>query len=128
RGRATYRQRLAEILSCREALARIAPHGDPATGEPYWINGFLPGLDAAALYAFVALRAPRRYVEIGSGHSTRFAARAIRDRGLATTITTLDPAPRASVEGLAQTIVRRRLEDAEPQEIVALVAPGDLLF
>ena len=126
--RDAYRKRLAEILAQRERLRVIPAHGDQAQREPYWINGYLPGLDAAALYAFVAGRAPRHYVEIGSGHSTRFAARAIRDHRLATTITTIDPAPRASVEGLADTIVRARLEDQDPASIIARVAAGDVLF
>jgi predicted O-methyltransferase YrrM len=128
RGRNAYRGTLEGILAQRERLRKIPARGDPAQREPYWINGYLPGLDAAALYTFIAARAPRRYVEIGSGHSTRFAARAIRDHGLGTTITTVDPAPRASVKGLADTIVRARLEDHDPSEIAALVAPGDVLF
>ena len=42
---------------------------------------------------------PARIVEVGSGHSTRFMARAVRDGGLATEITAIDPAPRADIEG-----------------------------
>jgi hypothetical protein len=54
--------------------------------------------------------------------------RAIRDHGLATEVTTIDPAPRASIEGLAGTILRRRLEDVDPGEVSSLVGPGDILF
>ena len=127
-GRSTYRERIAEILAHAERLAAIPMRGNAATGDPYWVNGFLPGLDAAALYTQVARRAPRRYVEIGSGHSTRFAARAIRDGGLATRIVCYDPAPRASVAGLAHEVHRARLEDLPAGEIAQAVGAGDILF
>ena len=42
------------------------------------VNAFLPGLDALALYGMIADRRPARYLEIGSGNSTKFAARAKR--------------------------------------------------
>ncbi|HEX9395463.1 MAG TPA: class I SAM-dependent methyltransferase [Burkholderiales bacterium] len=44
---------------------------------------------------------PRRIVEVGSGHSTRFLARAVADGALDTRITCVDPLPRARIEGLA---------------------------
>ena len=50
---------------------------------------------------------PARIVEVGSGHSTRFMARAVRDGGLATAITAIDPAPRADIEGTGATLIRR---------------------
>lgn len=128
RERSSYRERLADVLVERERLAMIPPHGRPESGEPYWINGWLPGLDAAVLYGLVARRAPARYVEVGSGHSTRFAARAIRDHGLATRIVSFDPSPRASVKGLAHDIRSTRLEDLAAGELAAAVAPGDILF
>lgn len=128
RGLEGYRERLAAIVARREQLRRIPARGPAGGREPYWINGYLPGLDAAALYTFVADRAPARYLEIGSGHSTRFAARAIRDHGLATRITTLDPAPRATIEGLVDELLHDPLEARDPAEVAARVGPGDILF
>jgi hypothetical protein len=127
-GRDVFRERLKGLLVHRDRLAAIPPHGQPESGEPYWINGFLPGLDAAALYGFVADRAPSRYIEIGSGHSTRFAARAIRDHALGTKIISFDPSPRASIQGLAHECRRARLEDLAAGELAGIVAPGDILF
>jgi hypothetical protein len=127
-GRAAYRGCLEAVLHHQERLAAIPVTGNPATGEPYWRNGYLPGLDAAVLYSLLAARDPARYVEIGSGHSTRFAARAIRDHGLRTRIHSIDPAPRAAVEGLAAEILRSRLEDIPPGELASRVGPGDILF
>ena len=43
--------------------------------EQDWFSG----LDAAAAYCLIREHRPARVVEIGSGHSTRFIARAIRD-------------------------------------------------
>ena len=57
--------------------------GDAPPPEPRWDQDWFPRLDAAALYVFVREARPRGIVEIGSGHSTRFMARAVRDGGLA---------------------------------------------
>ena len=43
---------------------------------------------------------PKRIVEVGSGHSTRFLARAVSDGRLDTRIVAIDPEPRASLAGL----------------------------
>jgi hypothetical protein len=58
-GRAAYRESLAAVLHQKERLAAISVTGNPATGEPYWRNGYLPGLDAAVLYSLLAARHPR---------------------------------------------------------------------
>lgn len=121
-----YRASLATLLEYREALAAI-PLEATSAGEPAWINDFLPGLDAAALYGFVRDRAPQRYLEVGSGHSTRFVARAIRDGLLATEIVSIDPHPRADVEQLCDIAVREPLESADLGVFEAL-RPGDVLF
>lgn len=126
--RSAYRERLRAVLGYRDVLRVIPARGTPASGEPYWNNGNLPGLDAAVLYGLVASRAPKRFVEIGSGHSTRFARRAILDQGLKTSIMAIDPAPRASVTGLVDSWDRRRLEDIPADELGTLVDSGDILF
>ena len=70
---------------------------------------------------------PGRIVEIGSGHSTRFMAQAVRDGGLPTRITCIDPAPRATLRKLAVEHRQALLRDADPGEFEALAA-GDILF
>ena len=62
-----------------------------------WDQDWFPRLDAAIAYDLVRERKPRRIVEVGSGHSTRFLAEAIADGGLATELTAIDPAPRADI-------------------------------
>ena len=128
RGRDEYRALLTAFLHHSERLGSI-PLRPPENGsEPGWVNGYLPGLDAAALYGLIALRAPGRYVEIGSGNSTKFARRAVLDHGLTTEIISIDPHPRASVSALADRRIERPLEQVPVEEFDALLAPGDFLF
>ena len=98
-----------------------------AAQEPAWNNIWIPPLDGIALYAFVALQRPRRVIEVGSGHSTKFLRRAIRDQGLGTHLTSIDPAPRAEIDGLCDAIVRMPLENCDLSLFQSLAA-GDLLF
>ena len=95
--------------------------------EPSWINGFLPGLDGASLYTLVRVRTPRRYLEVGSGSSTKFVARAKRDGGLNTAIVSIDPQPRAEIDALCDAIIRQPLEAVGPDAFGEL-EPGDMVF
>lgn len=97
------------------------------TLSPFWNNGFLPGLDVIALYGLIALHRPRLYIEIGSGNSTKFAARAVRDLRLATKIVSIDPCPRAEVDQLAQLAIRQPLETID-LSIMDELQSGDILF
>ena len=49
---------------------------------PHWLNNWFPAFDAAVLYGTLIRQRPRRYIEIGSGISTKFARRAINYHGL----------------------------------------------
>lgn len=95
--------------------------------EPRFDQEWFPGLDAAAAYALVRRAKPRRIVEVGSGHSTRFLARAISDGGLATELICIDPAPRASLAGLAVDWLPMLVQDA-PHGCFTGLQPGDMLF
>jgi predicted O-methyltransferase YrrM len=95
--------------------------------QPYWLNAWLYGLDAASIYGYLRSSRPRRYIEIGSGNSTMFAARAKRDGGLPTLITSIDPSPRVHVDELCDEMVRRPLEDV-PLEIFGELGPNDMIF
>ena len=115
---------LGQMESYTEAFAAIGPDRPPA---PRWNQDWFPRLDAAAAYALVRENRPRRIVEVGSGHSTRFLARAIRDGGLATGLTAIDPAPRATIAGLPGTVIRKTLQEAAAAPFSALEG-GDMLF
>lgn len=95
--------------------------------EPRWEQAWFPRLDGAIAYSLVRTRTPKRIVEVGSGHSTRFMARAIRDGNLDTRLTAIDPAPRAAIDTLPVNIIRSTLHDAPEQPFRELEA-GDILF
>lgn len=80
--------------------------------EPRWRQDWFPGLDGAVMYATVLDQRPARIVEVGSGHSTRFMARAIRDGGFNCHLTAIDPAPRADIAALDIELVREPLQRA----------------
>ena len=69
---------------------------------------------------------PRRIVEVGSGHSTRFLARAASDGTTGTRITAIDPAPRATLAGLDIELLRMRVQDSGDAPFAHLVE-GDFL-
>lgn len=95
--------------------------------QPSWVKGMISGLDGASFYAFLREREPARYLEIGSGNSTKFVARAKRDGELATRIVSVDPHPRAEVDELCDEVIRKPLEAADLGLFGTLEA-GDILF
>lgn len=98
---------------------------------PRWQQDWFPGLDAAAAYALVRETRPARIVEVGSGHSTRFLARAVLDGGLQTEMLCIDPAPRADIAGLTDALslqVSRRTLQQHGVENLPELSAGDVLF
>jgi hypothetical protein len=91
-----------------------------------WDQDWFPRLDAAIAYATIRRLAPRLVIEVGSGHSTRFMARAIADGRLSTELLAIDPAPRAAIEALPVTLARTTLQQAD-RILFARLRPGDLL-
>jgi len=108
-----------------QAIKKLSEEKDPS--QPGWNNSFLPGLDIMALYSIIAETKPRRYVEVGSGNSTKVAHKAVMDHGLSTKITSIDPYPRAEIDSLAHKIVRKPFEAVDTSWLAELEA-GDILF
>lgn len=92
-----FADRLQALNRYRDDLQAIGPDRPP---EPRWNQDWFPRLDAAMAYTQVRDRRPRRIVEVGCGHSTRFFCRAAADGGLASEVTAIDPEPRAALSGL----------------------------
>lgn len=106
-----------------DALMAIDGGGvDRARWDQYWC----PRLDGAMAYTMVRHLRPGRIIEIGSGHSTRFMARAIQDGGLDCTFSAIDPAPRAVIENLPVTLYRNVLQNVDRALFGSLEA-GDFL-
>ncbi len=121
---ARFHAALGLLAPFEDDLARI---GDQPPPQPRWAQDWFPRLDAAIAYALVRSRQPARIVEVGSGHSTRFLARAVRDGQLATRITAIDPAPRASLHDLDIELLEANLQDCGEQPFETLAA-GDVLM
>ena len=121
----------AEMLSLIDRYAaELRAIGGEAAPAPRWAQDWFPRLDGAALYAMVRHHRPERIVEVGSGHSTRFVARAARDAGIARDITAIDPAPRAALAGLPITLIRSTVQGAggAGRAAFAALAAGDMLI
>ena len=122
---------LDRIDAMAEPLRAIAAGTEAASGSgprPRFDQAWFPTLDACAAYTLVRDLGPARIVEIGSGHSTRFLARALADGGGAGRITAIDPAPRADIAALPRVeLIRATVHRVDIKELTAL-APGDVLF
>ena len=110
-------------------LRRIARGGPGLAGErpARFAQEWFPRLDGIAAYLVVREARPRRILEIGCGHSSRFMAQAIVDGDLPTDFTCVDPRPRAPLAGLPLRHVSRRFGAAEAV-LTAGFAPDDIVF
>jgi predicted O-methyltransferase YrrM len=90
-------------------------------------NAYFSSPDAEALYGMIRWRRPARYLEIGSGHSTRVARQAISDGNLTTRVVCVDPSPRLDVARLADEVHEQRIERIEDGPLSEL-GVGDILF
>ena len=125
-GNARYAATIAMFTRYAPQLRKI-PNEATGGSAPHWNNPWLPAADAISLYGFLASRNPRRYIEIGSGMSTRFARQAIADHGLRTQIISIDPEPRSEIDAICDSVIRSRLEDADLGVFDGLTA-DDIVF
>ncbi|MGI9371840.1 MAG: class I SAM-dependent methyltransferase [Hyphomicrobiales bacterium] len=77
--------------------------------DQYWF----PRLDAAIAYTMVRTLKPKRIVEVGSGHSTRFMALAIDHEMYDASFTAIDPEPRKEVANLPINFERTTLQHVD---------------
>ena len=114
-------------------LGRIEALGDRLLGlsgpppQPRWEQDWFPRLDGAALYAIVHGGRPRRVLEIGSGHSTRFIVQAVRDGKVDCAVTCIDPQPRADIARLPVE-THPRLFGREDASLARELGAGDILL
>lgn len=94
--------------------------------DPVWDSGMFPPLDGISAYAAVKMLKPQRIIEIGSGDSTRFLARAVLDNGTGR-ITCIDPSPRRRIEDLGVEAVRRVMTNGDA-DLCGALEPNDILF
>jgi len=116
-------QRRADFGRLLQSLAPLPV----APRHARWDQDWFQRLDAAVAYAMVRDRRPGRIVEVGSGHSTRFMAEAIADAGLASELTSIDPAPRADIAATGAKAIRA-VAPACGEAPFAGLGAGDILF
>lgn len=85
-------------------------------------------MDTVTLYSFTRVRRPLRYVEVGSGQSTKVVARARRDASIEMEITSIDPQPRSEVDALCDRLVRLPLEKVDLNKCFGGLGSGDIVF
>jgi hypothetical protein len=130
RGRSAYEESLAAIAACHDVLHAIGHHPQRRhvrNVAPTWNNIWFTALDAASLVGFLLARQPKRYLEIGSGNSTRFARHAIQTGNLQAELISIDPQPRAEIDSLCTKVIRTPLEDCA-LDVFRQLEPGDILF
>ncbi len=135
----SFRENYAEILRgmleyqnaffniSENSIPANAPKGNGIVSPLQYNNGFLPALDIMAIYTMLARLKPAQYIEVGSGNSTKVAYKAIQEQKLTTKITSIDPYPRAEIDQLADTIIRKPFETID-YTFIKTLKPRDILF
>ncbi len=95
--------------------------------HPRFEQDWFPGLDGAMAYALIREVQPAKIIEVGSGHSTRFMAQAIKDQGLNTHLHSIDPVPRKSIDSICSEITRTTV-DKVPLNILLDLKARDVFF
>jgi hypothetical protein len=113
-----YQDPLLSIKDCRETTDPIAP---------CWNNDYLPGLDIVGIYGILASYRPKRYIEVGSGNSTKVAHKARTDHQFDMHITSIDPMPRTEIKGVTDQIIAQPFETVD-LSILQELQEGDVLF
>jgi hypothetical protein len=123
-----YEAMINKALSLKEAIWSIKDTSKETEAvNPSWNNGFLPGLDIIGIYTMLAEFKPKKYIEIGSGNSTKVAYKAKKEHNLNTEIISIDPMPRAEIDSLADKVIREPFENVD-FDIIDLLNENDILF
>jgi predicted O-methyltransferase YrrM len=127
--REAYKNRLKGFLQYKEVFHSIKKSDQETNDDhPAWNNDFLPGLDIVAMYSLLRELNPKQYIEIGSGNSTKVVRKAITEGELQTKITSIDPYPRAQIDAMADSVIRKPVEDIDDYSFITDLEAGDILF
>ena len=125
---AKQKQFLTETPAFREELAALtfAPSGDESVY--HWGNDQFSHADAALYHALIRRFRPRRVVEVGSGHSTKLAVKALRENGTGTLLC-IDPHAPAWLRKLDGPIeIRQDPVQITSDSVFLSLGPNDILF
>ncbi|MGE3758280.1 MAG: class I SAM-dependent methyltransferase, partial [Pseudobdellovibrionaceae bacterium] len=110
-----------------ERFGQFAVEDPGNVNQPRFNQGWFPGLDGAMAYHMVRTFKPKKILEVGSGHSTRFMAQAIQDGGLKTFLHSIDPVPRREIDSICTQITRKTVDQISVEELCELES-GDMFF
>ena len=119
------RRDLQDLMYCRNL--QTVPNTKPNETDPYWGNGFFSQADARAAYAIACFFHPKTIIEVGSGNSTKFFRKAIRDSSAKTKLVSIDPSPRTEISSIVDQVLPNSVVDVNLAEFDALES-GDVLF
>lgn len=126
--RDAYKELLCEALNYTHVFQGIKKQVDELDPlKPAYNNHYLPGLDIVGIYTLLAKYNPERYVEVGSGNSTKVAYKAIKEQGLHTKIISIDPHPRAEIDAISDEVIRQPFENIDIDFLLSL-KENDILF
>jgi len=126
--REMYKKLLKKALANRKQLWEIQDSKvETDKAKPAWNNGYLPGLDIIGIYTILARFKPKRYIEIGSGNSTRIAHKAFIEKDLSTEFISIDPKPLTEIDQLPNRMIRESFKQVN-LDIVAELNANDILF
>lgn len=117
---------VADYTAYADDLARLKDPTQNATGYVPE-NGYYDTPDADALYMLIRRFQPKRVIEVGCGNSTRITRQAIIDGGFDSTLTAIDPYPRADIAHVVDHFEQATLESVDPALFATLEA-NDVLF
>lgn len=126
---------LPSIQSRLERFSALAPllsqvSRDPvpdAPLAPYWRNVWLPVIDAVSIVGMLEEFRPRKFIEIGSGNSTRFACMGVAALSLDCAITSIDAYPNTTVAAAPDVLIRAPLQGTS-LDLFSELNPGDLVW
>jgi len=132
---AIFEQNVHEYYHILDEIALLQPYFEKirleyshdGSSEPGWLKTAIDPLDSALIYYFMTKYKPKTYLEIGSGVSTLFVAKAKLNHHISTNLISIDPEPRAEVDSICQKIIREGLETVD-LSIFSQLESGDIVF
>lgn len=116
------------MVPYRDRLLELAQAARSSTDTEARFEGEFSNWDACLLYSLIRHHKPKKFIETGSGSSTRFIRQAITDGNLDTQLIVVDPLIKnAFAQTLPDLIILEHFEDVWDDPRLKL-EPGDMFF